>query len=167
MIAERFYFHRKRQSPEESVPDFIAELRRLAIHCNYGTHLDDALRDQFVSGLRSEAMHKRLLGEETLTLKKAVEVAAGMEAAKSAQDFKATETTVAQVVPEVPCTHCGRRNHNSNACRFESAVCHNCGKPGHIAPICQSKRRGRPGTGPAPAHGNRSFVTTRSPQPHP
>lgn len=47
-------------------------------------------------------MHKRLLGEETLTLKKAVEVAAGMEAAaKSAQDFKATETTVAQVVPEV------------------------------------------------------------------
>ena len=34
VIAEGFYFHKKRQAPEESVTDFIAELRRLALYCH-------------------------------------------------------------------------------------------------------------------------------------
>ena len=33
VIVERFHFHRRNQAPEESVTDFIAQLRRLAI-CN-------------------------------------------------------------------------------------------------------------------------------------
>lgn len=48
---------------------------RLALHCNYGTHLDEALQDQFMGGLNSEAMQKHMLSEDTLTFKKAVEIA--------------------------------------------------------------------------------------------
>jgi len=40
------------------VNEYMAELRRIALHCDYGTHLDEALRDQFVSGLWSENMLK-------------------------------------------------------------------------------------------------------------
>ena len=32
-IAERFHFHRRNQGPEESIAHYVAELRRLAVHC--------------------------------------------------------------------------------------------------------------------------------------
>ena len=68
VIAQRCTFHKRRQLPGKSIADFIAEIRRLAIFCDFGTHLDDTLRDQFVSSLRNEAILKRLLSEETLKL---------------------------------------------------------------------------------------------------
>ena len=77
---------------DKSVADFIAEIRRLASACKFGDYLDDALWDQFVCGLRSEGMHKRLLAETTLTLKQAVEIATGMEAA--AKHARASKTLI-------------------------------------------------------------------------
>ena len=68
VIAEQFHFHRRNQAPEESVADFVAQLRRLATHCQFGGHLNEALRDHFVCGLKSEVMQKRLLSEVDLTL---------------------------------------------------------------------------------------------------
>ena len=35
------------------------------------------------------------------------------------------------------CRRCGRR-HEESACKFEDALCHKCGKKGHIAPVCRS-----------------------------
>ena len=43
MIAERFRFHRRDQRPDEAMADFVAELRRLTIDCEFGAHLDEAL----------------------------------------------------------------------------------------------------------------------------
>ena len=96
-----------------------------------------------MSGLASEAMHRRLLGEDTLTLKKAVEIAVGMEAAaKTAQAFKTPQNTVAKVDSDIrSCQHCGRKNHPSRDCRWRTATCHTCGKAGHISPICPTLRK--------------------------
>ena len=68
---------------------FTAELRRLAINCEFEDNLEDALRDQFVSGMQSKAMHKRLLTEtERFTFVGAVEITSGMEtAAKNARSL--------------------------------------------------------------------------------
>ena len=46
VIAERFNFHRRSQLTGESVKDFAAKLLRLTIHCEFGVHLDKALRDR-------------------------------------------------------------------------------------------------------------------------
>ena len=51
------------------IVDFVAELRRLATNCKFGTHLEEALRDRFVCGLNNEATQKRLLIENDLTLR--------------------------------------------------------------------------------------------------
>ena len=51
VIAERFIFHRRYQQPGEDVARYMAELRRLAKMCQFGTFLNEALRDQFVCGL--------------------------------------------------------------------------------------------------------------------
>ena len=100
VIAERFAFHRRNQQSGETIGEYLAELRRLATHCSFDIHLDEALRDRLVyyyyyyqlyqlgtggrsqvSGLTSENIQKRLLSEEDLDLKRALELAQGMEAA--------------------------------------------------------------------------------------
>ena len=56
-IAERFHFHQRVQEEGETVATYMAALRRLADKCEYGGHLTQALRDQFVCGLRGVASH--------------------------------------------------------------------------------------------------------------
>ena len=41
IIAERFHFHKREQGMGELISDFDAALRKLAIHCNFGTVLED------------------------------------------------------------------------------------------------------------------------------
>lgn len=67
-IAERFRFYKRQQQPSETMADYIAELRRLATTCEFGTFLDEALRDKFVCGLFKESIQRRLLAEADLTL---------------------------------------------------------------------------------------------------
>ena len=59
IISERFVFNKRQQKSEETVADYVAALRKLSIHCKFGDFLDDALRDRFVCGLRSEGMQKK------------------------------------------------------------------------------------------------------------
>ena len=81
IIVERYHFHKRDQAPTESLAEYVAELRCLAARCNFGTYLDDALRDRLVCGLRSKSVQKRLLSESDLDLSKAVRIANTMEAA--------------------------------------------------------------------------------------
>ena len=52
-------------------------------HCQFAGYLDEALRDHFVCGIRSEAIQQSLLMEKDLTLAWTIEVAQGMEAAEN------------------------------------------------------------------------------------
>ncbi|XP_061131472.1 uncharacterized protein LOC133171215 [Syngnathus typhle] len=81
VIAERFRFHKRNQSRTETVSEYIAELRKLAEHCQFRDGLSDALRDRFVCGLHNESIQKRLLTEDKLTLQRAVEIAVSAETA--------------------------------------------------------------------------------------
>ena len=74
-IAERFHFHKRDQAAGETVAEFDAALRRLAVNCTFGDALQDTLRDRFVCGLRHEAMQRRLLSESSLDYAKAIEIA--------------------------------------------------------------------------------------------
>ena len=81
IVMERYYFHKRDQAAEESVAEYMAELRRLAGKCQFETHLEDALRDRLVCGLRNEHMQRGLLTEADLNLEKAIKRATAMEAA--------------------------------------------------------------------------------------
>ena len=97
-IAERFRFYKRQQRQGESMADYVAELRRLATTCEFGAFLDDALRDKFVCGLQKENIQRRLLAEADLELKKALELAQGMEAAeKGSKEIQANPSADSQV----------------------------------------------------------------------
>ncbi|XP_063538144.1 uncharacterized protein K02A2.6-like [Cydia strobilella] len=81
-IAERHIFRQRRQAEGESVGVFLQNLKHLATYCNFDSKLEENIRDQFVSGLRSEDMRSRFFAEPTLDYKKAVELALALEAAE-------------------------------------------------------------------------------------
>ena len=66
IIAERFHFHRRFQAADETIAEFMAELRRLSAHCDFESYLEQALRDRLVCGIRNENIQRRLLAEARL-----------------------------------------------------------------------------------------------------
>ena len=74
-----------------TIADYDANLRKLATYCQFAEYLEDALRDQFVCGLRHEVVQRKLLSELDLTYAKAVEIAQAMEAAD--KNAKESDTT--------------------------------------------------------------------------
>ena len=160
-IVQRFNFNMTYQKEGESISDFIANLRRIAEHCNYGTNLEDMLRDRIVCGVRDKRIQQRLLTEPELKFKEAREIALATEtAARSAQELQAGQTpntpsgesllftqdnrterrrqNTERPGSSVQCYRCGGNHHQSN-CRFREAECHACKKKGHIARVCRSK----------------------------
>ena len=99
VIAERFKFHKRNQQADESIAEYCAALRKHASTCQFGTFLDEALRDRLVCGMKDLATQGRLLAESKLTLAKALEIAQGMEAAaKQAQQLTSEISTPADSV---------------------------------------------------------------------
>jgi len=155
VIAERFKFHKRNQSSKETVQQYLAELRKLADKCKFDAYLEEALRDRFVCGLRSEVMQRRLLGEDDLKLQRAVEIAHGMEtASKGASEFHdTTQPTDSKAVPDgimtlpgakIPCFRCTKIGHSPDSCYFRHQKCKACGKTGHIAKACKTKASDKP-----------------------
>ena len=99
--------------PKESVIEFVAELQWLAVHCEPGAYLSEALHDSLVCDLRNEVVQWLLLSKVDLTLTKAIELALSSEAAeKNAQQLKGSDQLcvgeVAQASGSVKaCYHCG------------------------------------------------------------
>ena len=70
VIAERFNFHKRNQQADESIAKCCAALQKHASPCQFGTFLDEALRDRLVCGMKDVATQRRLLAESKLTLAK-------------------------------------------------------------------------------------------------
>ena len=80
-IIKRFEFNSRRQKEGESIAAYVAELRKIAEHCEYGAVLNDMLRDRLVCGTCNKGTQRRLLLQVDLTFDKAIEVALAAEAA--------------------------------------------------------------------------------------
>ena len=151
LIAERFKFHRRNQLESESIAQFVVELKRLALKCEFGAFLEEALRDRLVCGLKNIHIQKKLLAERELTFKKAFETAQSMELANK-EDMRDVITTGDESVNKVDkvatprrpqresgsCFRCGQK-HAPSECWCKTAQCYRCKKKGHIAKMCNQK----------------------------
>ena len=135
VIAERFRFHRRNQTPGENITSYMASLQKLARYCDFGPQLDDALGDQLVCGLSSSAIQKRLLSEAKLDCKKAVEIAIAMEAAaKDTLEISQQAHLPAEGGDNVEV----HRTDEKQSIRRSRGLkcCYRCGNPNHLAPAC-------------------------------
>ena len=173
VIVRRFQFNTRNQKPSKSISEYIAVLCKAAKHCNYGESLSEMLRERLVCDITNSAVQKRLLAEKELTLEKAVSLAQSVEIAeKGSKDLQTSATPkpmtnsdadLFKFNPAVPkrsedktakCYRCGGK-HLAPQCRFKSEQCHNCGKRGHIAKVCQSRsqnKKAQPTRNSQPVH---------------
>uniref|UniRef100_A0A803JUZ6 Gypsy retrotransposon integrase-like protein 1 n=1 Tax=Xenopus tropicalis TaxID=8364 RepID=A0A803JUZ6_XENTR len=179
--VKRFHFNRRSQQLDESIAAYIAELRRLAESCNFGSSLESLLRDRLVCGVRDAALQRRLLAKHNLTFALAQEEALAYEAASvHSKEIQASPSSViapelhqvynkpdvklqpalAQVSDQakVMCHSCGGGHLRGN-CRFQNAVCHKCKRRGHIQRVCrQADNLQRPKQARANLSGNATHI---------
>ena len=146
-IAERFRFKTRDRQSEESVANYVAELRRLTEHCEYGTFLNDMLRDRLVCGIKHDRIQQRLLSEGAeLTLEKALQIAQSMESAikqsTAIQNYQHRTERVHKVSTQErsykECFRCGGR-HAVDRCNFKNKECFFCKNVGNTARKCRKK----------------------------
>lgn len=170
-VAASYKFFARDQAANESVRDYVVELRKLADKCNFGTSLDRMLRDRIVCGIRNRAVQQTLLERTVLTLAQAEMIATAAETAAlevSAMTRPDNEAAVCSVARKsrryqsftkdkqihTDCARCGNYDHEASDCPHKREQCFRCRKTGHFARKCRSQsglRAGRRRDGSANA----------------
>lgn len=115
-IYERAKFNRRKQGDDETVDEFIADLYRLAQHCDYSALHDQLVCDRIVVGIKDRVVWEKLQMEATLTLDMAVMMARQSNYVKTQQSVVRAETK-----PEVLERNAGRNKHRRPQQKVTSA----------------------------------------------
>ncbi|XP_055692263.1 uncharacterized protein K02A2.6-like [Lutzomyia longipalpis] len=163
-IVEIFKFQTRKQKEGESCEEFLAALRKLSTHCKFGENLKKSLRNQFVVGLRNNAIQRRLLEKRDLTLEIALDTAKAMEISEKGEETIAKNPKEAGEVLKIEdrnnsnrpsqqqgnaveeargarkkCFRCGVSTHLANDCNHKDKTCFTCNKKGHLSKVCMGK----------------------------
>jgi len=164
-ILERYKFNRRDQLSEESIVDYVANLKKMSEFCRFGASLDELLCDRLVCGVKDSVLRKRLLAELDLTLKSAVNIAIAHEQAllsentlmsgskdgssllmmgnKRTSEMKhANSGKKILNIKKFSCFACGGFNHTKAVCKFRNYTCNRCKLVGHLAKVCKGKTVG-------------------------
>eukprot|EP00117_Sycon_ciliatum_P015218 scpid18577/ scgid6200/ Retrotransposable element Tf2 155 kDa protein type 1 len=140
------------QGPSESVTDYSHKLQRCAVECKFGDHLDRALCDQFVAGLRDLDTRKFILSkpdDDVKSFQNVFQLALTEETAGLfARTLQASGSARDQVQDDG--VHELRTRHSSDKHKFQSKsksktpttkskACYRCGAASHLATACQHK----------------------------
>ena len=159
-----FQFRQVSQAPGETTVDFANKLKRAAVDCQFGSHRDRALTDQFISGMASSTIRRKLLlskESDIDTFEKVIDLASKEELAISySKQFTAPSAASASIgsPTDIPvhmtkerrstkqpmasgkrCFRCGSDMHLANKCRHKDAECRYCHKRGHLEKVCRTK----------------------------
>ncbi|UYV61178.1 K02A2.6-like [Cordylochernes scorpioides] len=160
-IVERSKFSNRARRPGEKISIYIAELKKMAEYCKFGSTIDEAIRDRLIAGIEDDNIQRKLLGEgDSLTLHRAIEIALALEAAaQDANDLQSQRNP--EVVMKIKqgnwrlkpsttgkftrsesytCIRCGSKDHKQDKCPHLKAKCFNCGKIGHLGRSCLKRK---------------------------
>uniref|UniRef100_A0A3Q3QJX5 Retrotransposon gag domain-containing protein n=1 Tax=Monopterus albus TaxID=43700 RepID=A0A3Q3QJX5_MONAL len=94
VLACRHTFRQRVQHADETVCQYVTELRALAVPCGFGTMESELIRDQLIANAQLSAVKDKLLLEEGLTLDKALTIACQVEAAVKNATLLSSANTV-------------------------------------------------------------------------
>ena len=87
VVYERLVFNQRNQKEGERVDNFVSELKRLSLACEFGELRDSLIRDRIVGGVLSVELREELLKKPDLTLQEAHDYCRTLEASEL-QNFK-------------------------------------------------------------------------------
>ncbi|XP_068907028.1 uncharacterized protein [Tenebrio molitor] len=76
---ERYIFFSRDMREEESVDEYVTQLKQLSENCEFGTLSESLIKDRLVLGIRDKNVKDRLLRTKNLDLVKAVEICKAAE----------------------------------------------------------------------------------------
>jgi len=152
-VFERYKFFELTQGVGESIDSFAAALRLRAKDCGFGDHTESLIRDRVVFGCLDARVKERLLREDNLTLKSALDICRAAEVSKAQMKVMRSETTASTPVavaatsrrpPSATASHdsccpkCGNERHQQGqTCPAKHQTCRLCGKSNHFARVCR------------------------------
>lgn len=159
-ILQRWHFNTRVRAAGESIASYVAALRALGLHCDYGDKLPEMIRDRLVCGVNHKGIRRKLLSEPDLTFDKAFTLAQSMETSErdskkleDKQESALPSPTAGEKVnfmksghaaggsqttrPKVTCYRCGGP-HYATHCKHRDSTCQTCNKKGHLASACRS-----------------------------
>ncbi|KAI5636371.1 hypothetical protein NE865_10874 [Phthorimaea operculella] len=162
-FADRSKFYGATKYDCETVEEWVARLRGLAVYCEFGTEFETLLRDRFILGFKSGPERDRLFEQDikTLTLAKAIEVAQQAACARQAraavgEDQRIKEEPVFKLDgrrrgagssrgaraggSQSRCDVCGLKSHDAKFCRYKGYKCKICGVVGHLKKMCNANK---------------------------
>jgi len=156
-IVQRFHFNSRVRAEGESIAQYVAALRDLALHCEYGDKLSEMLRDRLVCGVNHKGIQRKLLAQTDLTYDKAYALALSVEASDrdmntlgqrqgstTGSTATAGASTADSTVPPAPEISDDKElyyssNGSSRAGSGKGPIsCYSCGGA-HLAPQCRHK----------------------------
>lgn len=79
VFRERKIFHSAKKEDDETINQWFARIKKLALLCKFGDHLDAMILDQFIIGLPSKMFERLCEEDETISIQSALRKALIME----------------------------------------------------------------------------------------
>lgn len=165
VFAERHKFYTAAKSSTESINDWAVRVRALATSCDFGQHLEVAMRDKFVMGLeKGPSRDKIFLEANTISFQRVVEIANmaayiqqqhaehevkdeplnyinkkqhGSRSDRKQSSQPRQQKGNEQQQQQQPCKVCGYTNHKADNCKFKNCKCNKCKQRGHLKKMCK------------------------------
>ena len=145
----RFKFRNLKQNQQQSVDDYMSQLRLALPECKFKNDADDLLKDQFIFGLCNKEIQDHLLGEisETDNSVKSLYEARKIESKLKQRKMLGIVTPDCLVDVNAvkkkakfhkDCDYCGH-SHNKEDCPAYGKTCNRCGKMNHFEKKCRQK----------------------------
>ena len=144
---ERHVFNTRNQRDDETIDQYITDLKKKAQTCEFQNLKDGLIRDRVVCGIRCDKTRSRLLKEPDPTLQKAIDICRANEATTKQMKSFATasmdETTDIHRIrsDRQLCERCGTGHNKQQLCPAIGAICRKCGRKNHFAKMCRTKTR--------------------------
>ncbi|KAJ1197828.1 hypothetical protein NDU88_001674 [Pleurodeles waltl] len=165
VVLERYKFYSRSQQDEESIDQFVAALRGLAVTCKFEQmSYDQVLRDHIFMKTKSRKIQEKLWSSGSdLSLNRAIDVARTMEVSekciqtvrKNMNDAEHDVVDVSAITKDSKgvekriewkksttrnCYRCGAADHLAKKCPAINKCCNLCKKIGHFSKVCRSMK---------------------------
>ena len=160
--AEREKFHNLRRKSEESFRSFLLRIQQQAAKCDFGSALEEQMRDRIIAGVADQEVKRKLLKEKALTFKAAKKIIEEWNDVNSAlhhteeilhvrnnrsdRQRQTLKHTTGQPIDRSKdrrngaCDSCGGA-HSRQSCKFRQAECFKYRRKGHIKRVCRALRK--------------------------
>ena len=148
---ERNLFRQITQTNEETIDQFVCQLKQRAASCDFGGREDEYIRDQLIDKCYSAKLRRKFLEKDgSVTLNDLLKTARAQEAvdlqmvsmggnANSEHVNNVTDTGLNRNVDRRSCFNCGRDDHfaRDRRCPARGCKCDQCGEIGHFKVKCR------------------------------